>query len=93
MMAGNGIGDTAGGCPDAQQAQGTVRCCRSGNAAEDVRIGRIWTGEGASDCIDRYGVGESNSNRCPASGAVVIDLSQNAAGWVEGTPIPRVQLY
>ena len=57
-----------------------------------MRIRRIRAGERSSNGVDRDGVCESNSSRCRASGAVVIDLSENAAWGVERASVPRVQL-
>ncbi len=79
VMAWNGISHAAGSYPYA----GNQRCRRAGGTSEGLWIGRVRTGEGASDGVDGNARAEANSARGRASRAVIVNLSKDAARRIE----------
>src|ERR1700721_3874576 len=75
VMAWNGISHAAGSYPYA----GNQRRHRAGGASEGLWIGRVRTGEGASDVVDGNARAEANSARGRASRAVIVNLANDAA--------------
>src|SRR5579862_1514951 len=62
---------------------GNERVYRAGHSAEGLRIAGIGAGERAADSINRNRRAEAHARGSVAAGAVVIDLSEDAAGRIE----------